>query len=269
VRFGLNFPNFGLYAEPGLLVDLAVAAEEAGWDGFFVWDHIVVDDGMPVADPWVLLGAIGQATSRVHIGPMVAALPRHRPWEVARRAVTLDRLTEGRMILGVGIGYWPEVEFGTFGDPTDARERADMLDEALTIIQAVWSAEPFDFDGDHYTIAENRFAPGPLGKIPIWVAGMLPNLRPLRRAARFDGVVPMRSDEHRLDPSDVAMIASYVKTHRQGDEPYDVVIGGPPTADVEAFEQAGATWILSGPDLDDEPVEETIAWLRSGPPRPG
>ncbi|MGH8947857.1 MAG: LLM class flavin-dependent oxidoreductase, partial [Acidimicrobiia bacterium] len=115
MRFGLNFPNFGLYAEPGLLVDLAVAAEEAGWDGFFVWDHIVVDDGMPVADPWVLLGAIGQATSRVHIGPMVAALPRHRPWEVARRAVTLDRLTEGRMILGVGIGYWPEVEFGTFG----------------------------------------------------------------------------------------------------------------------------------------------------------
>lgn len=269
VRFGLNFPNFGLYAEPGLLVDLAIAAEEAGWDGFFVWDHIVVDDGMPVADPWVLLGAIGQATSRVHIGPMVAALPRHRPWEVARRAVTLDLLTGGRMILGVGIGYWPEVEFGTFDDPTDARERADMLDEALTIIQAVWSGEAFDFEGEHYTIAENRFAPRPLGKIPIWVAGMLPNLRPLRRAARFDGVVPMRSDEQPLDPSDVAMIAGYVKTHREGDEAYDVVIGGPPTVDIEAFEQAGATWILSGPDLDDEPVEETIAWLRSGPPQLG
>ena len=95
---------------------------------------------------------------------------------------------------------------------------ADMLDEALAIIQAVWSGEAVDFEGEHYTITENRFAPRPIGKIPIWVAGMLPNLRPLRRAARFDGVVPMRSDEQPLDPSDVAMIAGYVMIHRQGDE---------------------------------------------------
>lgn len=268
MRFGLSFPNFGLYAEPKVVVDLAVAAEEAGWDGFFVWDHIVVNDGMPVADPWVLLGAIGQATSTVAIGPMVAALPRHRPWEVARRAVTLDRLTGSRLILGVGIGYWPEAEFGTFGDPTDARERADMLEEGLTIIQAVWSGETFDFDGDHYTISENTFAPLPLGKIPIWVAGSLPNLRPLRRAARFDGVYPMRSDEQGMEAADVAMVAGYVKIHRHGEEPFDVVVGGSPDSDIQAFEEAGATWLISGPDLDDEPLEETMGWIAAGPPRP-
>jgi alkanesulfonate monooxygenase SsuD/methylene tetrahydromethanopterin reductase-like flavin-dependent oxidoreductase (luciferase family) len=268
VRFGLSFPNFGAYAEPGVVIDLAVAAEEAGWDGFFLWDHIVVADGMPVADPWVLLGAIGQATSRVAIGPMVVAMPRHRPWEVARRAVTLEHLTGGRMILGVGIGYPAEVEFGTFGDPTDARVRADMLEEGLTIIQAVWSGEPFDFEGEHYTVAVNRFAPRPIATIPIWVAGMLPNLRPLRRAARFDGVFPIRTDMHDLEPDEVAMIAEYVKVHRQGEAPFDVVIGGPPDADIAALEEAGATWFISGPGSGGESIEETMGWLREGPPRP-
>lgn len=269
MRFGLSFPNFGIYAEPGVLVDLAVAAEESGWDGFFVWDHIVVSDGMPVADPWVVLGAIGQATSEVLIGPMVAAMPRHRPWEVARQAVTLDRLTGARFILGVGIGYPPEVEFGTFGDPTDARERADMLEEGLTIMQAVWSGERFDFEGEHYNIAENTFAPRPIGRIPIWVAGMLPNLRPLRRAARFDGVYPIRADMKELEPGEVAMISGYVKIHRSSDEPFDLVIGVREGADVDAFAEAGATWLISGPNPAGESLDETLGWLRDGPPRPG
>jgi alkanesulfonate monooxygenase SsuD/methylene tetrahydromethanopterin reductase-like flavin-dependent oxidoreductase (luciferase family) len=160
------------------------------------------------------------------------------------------------------------VEFGTFGDPTDARERADMLEEGLTIIQAVWSGEPFDFEGDHYTVAENRFAPQPLGKIPIWVAGMLPNLRPLRRAARFDGVFPIRSDMQDLEPAEVAMIAGYVKVHRRGEEPFDVVIGGDIDTDIGAYEGAGATWFLSGPGSGGEPIEETMGWLRQGPPSP-
>ena len=244
VRFGLSFPNFGLYAEPSTLVDLAKSAETAGWDGFFVWDHIVIADGMPVSDPWVLLGAIGQATSRIEVGPMVAALPRHRPWEVARQAVTLDRLTGGRMILGVGIGYPAEVEFGTFGGSTDARRRADMLEEGLAIIQGVWSGEAFKFDGEHYTVNRNRFAPPPIQqpRIPIWVAGMLPNLRPLRRAARFDGVFPIRSDMRDLEPAEVAMVAGYVRIHRTSDEPFDVVIGGPLESDIAAMEAAGATW---------------------------
>jgi alkanesulfonate monooxygenase SsuD/methylene tetrahydromethanopterin reductase-like flavin-dependent oxidoreductase (luciferase family) len=141
-----------------------------------------------------------------------------------------------------------------------------MLEEGLTIIQAVWSGEPFDFEGEHYNLTGNSYAPRPLGKIPIWVAGMLPNLRPLRRAARYDGVYPIRSDEEPMEPKDVAMVAGYVKVHRQGEDPFDVVMFAPEAADVEAYAEAGATWLIRGPD--GEPLEETMDWLREGPPRP-
>ncbi|MGH8915440.1 MAG: LLM class flavin-dependent oxidoreductase [Acidimicrobiia bacterium] len=268
MRFGLSFPNFGRYAEPEATVSIATSAERAGWDGFFVWDHIVIADGMPVADPWVLLGAIGQATSTIKLGPMVAAVPRHRPWVVARQSVTVDRLTGGRMILGVGIGYPPEVEFGTFGEPTDARQRADMLDESLTIIDGVWSGEVFGFEGEHYMVHRNRFAPAPLPqpRIPIWVAGMLPNLRPLRRAARYDGVFPNRSDLEDLGPAEVAMVADHVRRHRTTEEPFDVVVQGSIDVDAAAMEEAGATWYLASPSPAGEPLEETLGWVSDGPP---
>jgi alkanesulfonate monooxygenase SsuD/methylene tetrahydromethanopterin reductase-like flavin-dependent oxidoreductase (luciferase family) len=268
VRFGLSFPNFGGYAEPSLTVELSRAAEAAGWDGFFVWDHIVIADGFPVADPWVLLGAIGQATESIRIGPMVSPLPRYRPWVLARQAVTLDRLSGGRCILGVGIGYPPEPEFGTFGDPTDPRLRADLLDEGLAIVTGVWSGEPFEFHGEHYDVRRTTFAPVPLQqpRIPIWVAGMLPHLRPFRRAARYDGVFPIRGDMEDMTPADVARVADYVSRHRTGEGPFDVVVGGPPGTDVEAIEEAGATWFLTGPNPEGESVEETLAWISAGPP---
>lgn len=159
MRFGLSFPNFGSYGEPGALVALARRAEEAGWEGFFVWDHVVVADSMPIADPWVVLGAIAQTTSSIRLGPMVAALPRHRPWNVARQAVSLDRLSKGRMILGVGIGFPPREEFGTFHEPQDPRVRADMLDEGLSIVEGVWSGQAFAHNGRHYQIEQTAFAP--------------------------------------------------------------------------------------------------------------
>jgi alkanesulfonate monooxygenase SsuD/methylene tetrahydromethanopterin reductase-like flavin-dependent oxidoreductase (luciferase family) len=253
------------------MVELAVTAEDAGWDGFFVWDHIVISDGMPVADPWVLLGAIGQATGSIRVGPMVAALPRHRPWVVARQAVTIDRLTGGRMTLGVGIGYPPDVEFATFDEPTGDRERADMLDEGLSITTAVWSGEPFEYKGEHYRVRRNRFAPKPVQApgIPIWVAGMLPNLRPFRRAARFEGVFPIRSDMEDITPADVARVARYVEMHRTSVGAFDVVVGGPVEGDVAAMEEAGATWYMAGPSPRGESIEETLAWVSAGPPSPG
>ncbi|HSK06015.1 MAG TPA: LLM class flavin-dependent oxidoreductase [Acidimicrobiia bacterium] len=268
MRFGLSFPNFGAYAEPTTMVGLSRAAEAAGWDGFFVWDHIVVGDGMPVADPWVLLGVIGQATEAIRIGPMVTALPRHRPWVVARQAVTIDRLAGGRMVLGVGLGYPPEPEFGTFGDPTDPRLRADLLDEGLDIVTGVWSGRPFEFHGEHFDLRRTTFAPVPVQqpRIPIWVAGMLPNLRPFRRAARYDGVFPIREDMEDMTPADVARVACYVSRHRLGEGPFDIVVGGSAGTDVDAMEKAGATWFLAGPSPSGEPVEDTLAWVSAGPP---
>jgi alkanesulfonate monooxygenase SsuD/methylene tetrahydromethanopterin reductase-like flavin-dependent oxidoreductase (luciferase family) len=269
MRFGLSFPNFGPYAEPGAVVSLAVAAERAGWDGFFVWDHIVISDGMPVADPWVLLGAIGQATGSIRIGPMVIALPRHRPWVVARQAVTLDHLTGGRVILGVGIGYPPEPEFGTFGDPTDDRERADRLDEGLEIITGMWSGETFQHCGRHYVVRPNRFRPGPMQepRIPIWVAAMLPNLRPLRRAARYDGVYPIKADMTDMAPEDVSFVAGYVGRHRKGEGAFEVVVFGGRDADKNAFREAGATWFITGPSPEGESMEDLTGWVSNGPPR--
>lgn len=269
MRFGLSFPNFGDYAEPGVLVELAVAAERAGWDGFFVWDHIVVSDGMPVVDPWVVMGAIGQATDRIVIGPMVVALPRHRPWVVARQAVSLDRLTGGRLVLGVGIGFPPDPEFGTFGDPVGERVRADMLDEALEIVLGVWSGDPFAHRGPHYTIGTTTFRPAPFQqpRIPIWVAGMLPHRRPLRRAARYDGVFPIRADMADLTLDDVTETKAYVDAHRMSDDPFDYVMAGGPrsAAQFEALAAAGITWYLGGPPWEGEPVDTTKNWIAAGP----
>lgn len=269
MRFGLSFPNFGEFAEPAVLVDLATRAEEAGWDGFFVWDHVVVADGMPVADPWVALGAIAQATDRVRIGPMVAALPRHRPWIVARQAVSIDRLSNGRLILGVGLGFPPEIEFGTFHDPVDERVRADMLDEALDIICGVWSTQPFRHEGSHYHIERTTFAPSPIQRprIPIWVAAMLPNRRPLRRAARYDGVMPIRTDMGPISVEEVAEMAAYVDEHRTESGPYDYAIGGGPRSADEfaALADAGLTWYIGGPDPGGETIEEIRQWISDGP----
>jgi alkanesulfonate monooxygenase SsuD/methylene tetrahydromethanopterin reductase-like flavin-dependent oxidoreductase (luciferase family) len=269
MRWALAFPNFGDYAEPGVLVDLAVTAEQAGWDGFFVWDHIVVAEGMPVADPWVVLGAMAQATDRLAIGPMVAAMPRHRPWVVARQAVSIDRLSGGRMVLGVGIGAPPEVEFGTFGEPTDASARADMLDEALDIVEGVWSGRPFGHDGAHYTVEQTSFGPPPLQKprIPIWVAGMLPHRRPLRRAARYDGVFPIREDMVDLTVDDVIEVRAYVESHRSGEGPFDYVIGWSTRTrdEFDALEEAGVTWYVGAPSPEGESVEDTLEWVGAGP----
>ncbi|MFQ5381028.1 MAG: LLM class flavin-dependent oxidoreductase [Dehalococcoidia bacterium] len=269
MKFALSFPNFGVFAEPEVLVDLAVRAEDSGWDGFFLWDHIVIADGMPVADPWVSLGAIAQATDRITLGPMVIALPRHRPWVVARQAVSVDRLSRGRLVLGVGLGFPPREEFWTFGDPVDLRVRANMLEEGLEIIRGVWSGRPFSFEGEHYRVETNRFAPPPYREtsIPIWVAGMLPNRRPLRRAARFQGVFPVHGDLAPVTRDEVKEVKSIVERNREDGRSFDYVITGPPrtAGEYSALEDAGVTWYVGGPHPEGEPLEETKDWVSSGP----
>jgi alkanesulfonate monooxygenase SsuD/methylene tetrahydromethanopterin reductase-like flavin-dependent oxidoreductase (luciferase family) len=270
VRFAVNLPNFGELADPALIVELAVAAEDAGWDGFFMWDHIVVGDGMPVADPWVLLAAVAQATKRIALGPMVTPVPRRRPWVLSRQATTLDHLSGGRLILGVGLGFPPDEEFGTFGEPTDDGVRAELLDEGLEILRGMWSGEPFAFDGIHNQVRRATFAPTPVQQhLPVWVAGMWPNRRPFRRAARHDGVFPIAADMHMLSPDEVAEIVAYVDRSRPAEAPFDVVIGGPhPTpGEVSAYQMAGVTWYLVGSAPDGETAAEIRAWVGGGPPR--
>jgi alkanesulfonate monooxygenase SsuD/methylene tetrahydromethanopterin reductase-like flavin-dependent oxidoreductase (luciferase family) len=278
MKLGVNVPNFGEFADPRVFAALAVDAEEAGWDGVFVWDHMLVWSGNVVGDPWILMAAAAAATDRIMLGPMVTPVPRHRPWKLAREAVSLDQLSGGRLTLGVGIGFPPDPEFTAFGEPVDERIRAEMLDEALEVIRALWTGEPFAFDGRHYHLDEMSFRPVPVQKprIPIWVAGMWPNRRPFQRAARFEGVFPIKAGEDMpmLEPSELGEIVRYVDQHREGDGPYDVVTyadlrgeAGRAAEMVEEWTEAGATWIHVGPgDFGMEPFESFRARIRAGPP---
>lgn len=265
----MNLPNFGAFADPRFIVELGTAAEAAGWDGFFLWDHIVIGDGVPVADPWVVLGALGVMTDRIALGTMVTPVPRRRPWVLARQATTVDHLSGGRLILGVGLGSPADIEFGTFGEPVDDRERGQLLDEGLAVMRGIWSGEPFRFDGAHLRVDRTAFAPAPVNRtIPIWVAGMWPNRRPFRRAATCDGVFPMAADMRRLTPSEVSEIVDYVRGRRTVPTPFDVTLVGPPLAPAELAEYgaAGVTWYQVGPDPAGESESQTLAWIAAGPP---
>ena len=152
-------PNFGPFGDPAALVELAEVTEQAGWDGLFIWDHINWngDSEGPVADPWVALGAVALATTKLRIGTMITPLPRRRPWKLARETTTVDALSGGRLNLGVGLGYPPDLEFGAFGEETADRARAGMLDEGLAILDGLWSGEEFSYTGEHFSVEGARF----------------------------------------------------------------------------------------------------------------
>ena len=162
MRFCISIPNFGEYADVRRLAELAKEAEENGWDGCFLWDHINGWTQEPMVDPWVALAVMAAATSRIRLGTMVTPLARRRPWKLARETVTLDHLSGGRLILGVGLGFPPEEEFTRLGEDADDRARARKLDEGLAVLTGLWSGEPFSFQGDEFEIDEATFLPRPL-----------------------------------------------------------------------------------------------------------
>ena len=208
MRFAINVPNFGPFGHPRIMAELAQEVEAAGWDGMFIWDHMLWTwpENYPVTEPWVTLGAMAMVTERIRLGPMVTPLPRRRPWQVARQAVTLDQLSNGRAVLGVGIGGDWFGDYSRFGEPADDRTHGQQLDEALEVVTGLWGGIPFSYAGQHYSIKETQFLPAPIQqpRIPIWVAGVWPGTKPFRRAAQYDGVAPIpRGENTRLTPEDV------------------------------------------------------------------
>jgi alkanesulfonate monooxygenase SsuD/methylene tetrahydromethanopterin reductase-like flavin-dependent oxidoreductase (luciferase family) len=240
MRYGLSLPNVGPAAD---LVRLAASAEASGWDGVFLWDHLHLQKALrlDVLDPWVMLGAFAQATERVRLGALVTPLARRRPWKVAKEVVTLDHLSGGRAVVGVGLGTPPDDEFGAFGDPTDARERAVLLDDGLEVLAGLLTGEPFVHDGPRFHI-DAHFLPAPVQRPrpPIWVAGVLPHRRPFERARRWEGVMPL-SPEELMTPKQVQEVLA-ITGQRDG---FDVVVTPHYDHTPAEYADAGATWLVS------------------------
>lgn len=279
MRFAMYVPNFDTFGSVHTLVELAQATEAAGWDGFFLWDHILPDADSalgPVVDPWIALTAIAGATSRLRIGALMTPFPRRRPWKLARETVSLDHYSNGRLVVGAAIGgdWWRE--YSAVGEPRDERTRGAMLDEGLEVLTGLWAGTPFNYKGTYYNIENAHFLPPPhqTPRIPIWVAGVWPGTRPFRRAARWEGVVPTGRNGTPT-PDDIRQMRAYIDQHRTATTPFDVAFQGR-AHDVPAEERkkyvadyatAGVTWWLEQvwPDVA---LSEVQAIIDQGPPRP-
>lgn len=291
VKFGLYMPNYGVFGDARRLSALARDAEAAGWDAFFLWDHIAhspTETGFipDMVDPWIALTAVAMNTSTIRIGTTVTPLPRRRPWKLAREAVSLDHLSNGRLILGVGIGLG-EAEWHDLGEETDSRVRGEMLDEALDVLLGLWSGKPFSYSGKHYQVKDACFLPKPVQtpRIPIWVGGFWPRKAPFRRMAHWDGMFPLfeayGDDQIPLLKESLA----FVQAEREAagsHAPFDVVnLGVTPGDDmteasrrVKAAVNVGATWWfeLLMPDIYSFALDDPAAFdamrqrVLQGPP---
>ncbi len=281
MKFALYIPNIGAFADDVRAVaETAREAEDNGWDGIFVWDSVNTSSHeMSIADPWIMLSAIAMRTEKIRIGTMVTPLARRRPTKIARETATLDRLSRGRLILGVGLGVGgseSDREFGWLGEEADASVRAAKLDESLDILSGLWSGERFEYSGRFNRVRESTFLPAPVQqpRIPVWVGGIWPGKRPMRRAARFDGAIPAKADFYEggyLTPIEVSETLAYIREHRTAVGAFDFAfIAGfpdnqpdPGGDDFDRYVEAGVTWwLLHATDLEDARSK-----ARSGPPR--
>lgn len=277
MQFGIYLSSVGEFSNPVLLAELAQEAEEVGWEGVFIWDHI----GHPqeAADPWVALAAMAMNTTRVKLGPIVTPMARRRPWKLARETVSLDHLSAGRLILGVGLGWSPQ-EFAAFGEEDDPHIRAEKLDEGLAILSGLWSGETFSFRGQHYQIDEVCFRPRPIQvpRIPIWACGTWPAKKaPFRRGAQLDGIVAILdpSAQRAIQPIEVSALKTYIQEYRPTSDDFDIVTilwsegcqDPEELAEITRYSTAGVTWWLE--DLSTErfaSIPAVRTRLQKGPP---
>jgi alkanesulfonate monooxygenase SsuD/methylene tetrahydromethanopterin reductase-like flavin-dependent oxidoreductase (luciferase family) len=293
-RFAVGLPNVGIFGDPVLLTELAGQAERAGWDGVFLWDHVLYHDDWPVADPTVTIAAIAATTTRIRLGVLVAAVPRRRIGKLAREVASLDVLSGGRMVFGAGLGSMPS-EYHAFGEPDDPRVRAAKLDESLTALDALWTGGPVTMHGEHVTVDRVRMTPTPLQRPrpPVWCAGRWPARAPFRRAARWDGVIPTHAEYGRpttMPPQTLAEIIRYVHAHRAAQppapppaagaagppgRPFDVAVEGATDASspdrgaatVRPYLAAGLTWWIEALGWWRGGLDDARVRVDAGPPR--
>lgn len=279
LRFGLYVPNFGKASDAKSYAELALTAEQAGWDGFFLWDHLLEwDKPIPVTDSFIALAAIAAKTSRIRIGTTVTPLPKLPPWIAARQVAALDLLSDGRMTLGVGLGEVESTDYERFGGDSNKRVLAEKLDESLEIITSLWKGTACNYSGKHYRITKKTaFLPSPKQKprVPIWVGGFWPNRGPFRRAAKWDGVIPLRRGHPiRPTPKDLGDILDFIKQQRTSSTHFDTVIIGWGTGKDKAvnakkigpYAKAGLTWWLESLYSGHDSLEKMRRRILMGPP---
>ncbi|NOK57782.1 MAG: LLM class flavin-dependent oxidoreductase [Chloroflexi bacterium AL-W] len=273
MQYGFVLPS----GDATTAVALAQEAEAAGWDGFFMWDPVW---GI---DPWVALAAVAVKTEHIRLGTLITPLSRCRPWKLASETVTLDHLSQGRVILSVGLGAI-DSGFEVFGEVTDRRTRAELLDEGLDILTGLWRGQLFDYQGKHYQVQEIEFltsAPPPTlqsPRIPIWVVGAWPRPKSMQRVVRYDGLLPTMIDATGTHitptPDDIRAMKAYVEEHRSLTTPFDIIIEGETPADapqqamdqVYPYAEAGATWWMEG-QWSAPNIDSVRARITQGPPR--
>ena len=272
MRFGIAPPNVGEFGDPREAARLARTAEDAGWDGFFIWDVLgyMWDDPRPTFDPWVILSAVAMETERIRIGTCVAALSRYQPHLLAMTLASLDVLSEGRLTFGVGLGFFDR-EFSAFDQPGDPRSRATQTDEGLEVISRLWSGEEVTHRGNHYAVDKVTLQPQPVQqpRIPIWVGGDSPPA--LRRAARWDGWFGPTLPWETWIPDNLVGFREVIEQERQADDPAEIGWCGfstPQDRDlVESYEKAGATWWIEIVDWSQGTFEENVKRVAQGPAR--
>jgi hypothetical protein len=256
---------------------LALEAEKSGWDGFFVWEPVW---GI---DAWVSLTAAAMKTTKIRLGTMLSPISRMRPWKLASETATLDNLSNGRVILSVGLGA-VDSGFKEFGEIMNRVQRAELLDEGLDILTGLWKGQPFNYDGKHYTVKETKFYPPPppvqKPRIPIWVVGAWPRMKSMRRVLKYDGILPtkMVGGKHvKVEPKDIRLMKSWIEENRSETTPFDIVVEGKTDGNdsnewskvVQPWIEAGATWWIEAmwDMMDKENSNELIVKrIRQGPP---
>lgn len=273
MKYGFIFFNGGAREA----ADFAYEAEQEGWDGFFV------PDGIWSVDPWVMLTAAAMRTERIKLGTMITPISRRRPWDLASQTTTLDNLSNGRVILSVGLGAL-DTGFAAFGEATDRKIRAELMDEGLDIVTGLWKGQPFSYNGKHYHISSTSFFPPPppvqQPRIPIWVVGAWPREKSMARVAKYDGLLPNKLDESGnivpYDGNDLRAMREYVEARRKLSTPFDVVVESMTPGDdrakaadiVRPFAEGGATWYLEGMwGAGDTTLDSLRKRIRQGPPR--
>ncbi len=272
MRYGFVIPTGDVLT----VAELAAEAEAAGWDGVFTYDAIHIEGMGPIFDPWVVLAAMAMRTHRVRIGAMLTPPARRRPWKLARETVSVDHLSDGRLVLPVGLGALDDGGFGKVGEPMDRRTRAELLDEGLEILTGLWSGRPFGFQGKHYRLDEMIFLPPPVQqpRIPIWVVGAWPSERSMRRALRYDGLLAYTT-RGEVTPEDIRAMAAYIAQHRGQETQFEIVWEGRTPGDdperaagiVRPFAEAGLTWWIEAMWTAPNGPEDVRTRIRQGPLR--